>query len=112
MRIPVRAGLLLGSSVLASMVANDWSHAQTVLPEVKVIAPRETPKPARKRAAANKPAARPAAAARPTPAPPPLSPQQIAENAAQKVVQEGRNLDQKRDANLVPPIGATSYEIS
>ncbi len=61
MRIPVRAGLLLGSTVLASMVANDWSMAQTELPEVKVIAPKETPKPAPKRAAARKPAPRPTA---------------------------------------------------
>ena len=111
MRIPVRTGLLLGSTVLASMVANDWSMAQTELPEVKVIAPKETPKPAPKRAAAPKPAPRPAAVTRAiAPAPPP-SPEQIAEAAAQKVIQEGRSLDQKRDA-IVPPIGATSYEIS
>ena len=100
MRIPVRTGLLLGSTVLASMVANDWSMAQTELPEVKVIAPKETPKPAPKRAAAPKPAPRPAAVTRAiAPAPPP-SPEQIAEAAAQKVIQEGRSLDQKRDDNL------------
>ena len=111
MRIRVRAGLLLGSTVLASMAAGNWSHAQIVLPEVKVTAPKEPPKPTPKRAAARKPAPRPATVTRAiAPAPPP-SPEQIAEAAAQKVIQESRILDQKRDA-IVPPIGATSYEIS
>jgi hypothetical protein len=113
MRVSLRAGLLLGGSVLASMVSADWSHAQTELPEVKVTAPKETPKPtAPKKTAARKPTPRPAVVARPAPAPPPLSPQQIAENAAQKVIQDGRSLDDKRTNNIVPPIGATTYEIS
>ena len=41
MRTAVRAGLLLSGSALASMVASNWSHAQTELPEVKVTAPKE-----------------------------------------------------------------------
>jgi hypothetical protein len=113
MRVSLRAGLLLSGSVLASTVSADWSRAQTELPEVKVTAPKETPKPAApKKTAARKPTPRPVVVARPAPAPPPLSPQQIAENAAQKVIQDGRTLDEKRANNIVPPIGATSYEIS
>ena len=59
MRTRIRAGLLLSGSVLAVMVATDWSVAQTELPEVKVEAPKEeTTKRAPKPAAAAKPAPR------------------------------------------------------
>jgi outer membrane receptor protein involved in Fe transport len=114
MRTAVRAGLLLSGSVLASMVASNWSRAQTELPEVKVTAPKETPKPAPKKTAAPKPAPRAVAAPRPaaTPAPAPPSPEQVAAQAAQRVIDQGRALDQKRDSNISPPLGATSYEFT
>jgi outer membrane receptor protein involved in Fe transport len=114
MRTAVRAGLLLGGSVLNSMVASNWSHAQTELPEVKVTAPKETPKPAPKKTAARKPAPRTAAPPRQvaTPAPPPPSPEQVAAQAAQTVIQGNQALDQKIASNISPPLGATSYQIS
>ena len=113
MRTAVRAGLLLGSSVLTSMVTSNWSHAQTELPEVKVTAPKETAKPAPKKTAARKPAARTVTAPRQiaTPAPPPPSPEQVAAQAAQTVIQGNQALDQKIANNISPPLGATSYQI-
>ncbi len=114
MRTAVRAGLLLGSSALASMVASDWSHAQTELPEVKVTAPKETPKPAPKKTAARKPAPRAVAAPRPAaaPTPPPPSPEQVAAQAAQQVISQNQVLDQKITNNITPPLGATTYQIT
>ena len=135
MRTRIRAGLLLSGSVLAVMAATDWSVAQTELPEVKVEAPKEeTPKPAPKPAAAAKPtprqeavaprrvaapkpavAPKPAAApvrvAQPVAAPPPPSPQQIAAQAAERVIQTTRTFDQQRDF-ITQPTGANSYEIT
>ena len=109
MRTAVRAGLLLGSSALASMVASNWSHAQTELPEVKVTAPKEEPKPAPKKTAARKPAPRTVAAPRQvaTPAPPPPSPEQVAAQAAENVIRQNQVLDQKITNNITPPLGAT-----
>jgi len=114
MRTAVRAGLLLGSSVLASTVASNWSRAQTELPEVKVTAPKETPKPAAKKTAARKPAPRAVAAPRQvaTPAPPPPSPEQVAAQAAQNVITQNQALDQKITNNISPPLGATTYQIT
>src|SRR5262249_31438631 len=114
MRTAVRAGLLLGSSVLASTVASNWSRAQTELPEVKVTAPKETAKPAAKKTAARKPAPRAVAAPRQvaTPAPPPPSPEQVAAQAGQNVITQNQALDQKITHNLSPPLGATTYQIT
>jgi outer membrane receptor protein involved in Fe transport len=114
MRTAVRAGLLLSGSALASMVASNWSHAQTELPEVKVTAPKETPKPAPKKTAARKPAPRTVAAPRQvaTPAPPPPSPEQVAAQAAENVMRQNQVLDQKITNNITPPLGATTYVIT
>ena len=111
MRIAVRVGLLLGSTALASMVMSDWSHAQTELPEVKVTAPKETPKPAPKKTAARKPAPRPVTAPRQvaTPSPPPPSPEQVAAQAAQAVISQNQVFDQKISNNLTPALGANTY---
>ena len=135
MRTRIRAGLLLSGSVLAVMAATDWSVAQTELPEVKVEAPKEeTPKPAPKPAAAAKPAPRkeavaprrvaapkpavapkptaaPVRVAQPVAAPPPPSPEQIAAQAAERVIQTTRTFDQQRDF-ITQPTGANSYEIT
>ncbi len=134
MRTRIRAGLLLSSSVLAVTAANDWSLAQTELPEVKVEAPKEeVAKPPAKPAAASKPAprqeavappraaapkpvaSRPAATpvrvAQPVAAPPPPSPEQIAAQAAERVIQQTRAFDQQRDF-ITRPSGATSYELT
>jgi hypothetical protein len=111
MRTAVRAGLLLGSTALASMVTSNWSRAQTELPEVKVSAPKETPKPAAKKTAARKPAPRTVAAPRPTPAPPPPSPEQIAAQAAERVIQQTQTFDQQRDF-ITRPFGANSSEFT
>ncbi|MFZ0117575.1 MAG: Plug domain-containing protein, partial [Xanthobacteraceae bacterium] len=96
------------------MVASNWTHAQTELPEVKVTAPKETPKPAPKKTAARKPAPRTVAAPRPaaTPTPPPPSPEQIAAQAAQRVIQQNQTLNQKITNNISPSLGASTYEIS
>ncbi|MGB8549830.1 MAG: TonB-dependent receptor [Xanthobacteraceae bacterium] len=114
MRTAVRAGLLLGNTALASMVTSNWSRAQTELPEVKVTAPKEEPKPAPKETAARKPAPRTIAAPRQvaTPAPPPPSPEQVAAQAAQKVIQQNQVLDQKITNNITPPLGASTYVIT
>jgi hypothetical protein len=150
MRTPIRASLLLSSSVLASVAASDLSFAQTELPEVKVEAPKEeAPKPAAKPAVAPKPARsqeavaprrvtapkppvapKPAAAparveaparvtapaprvvAQPVPAPPPPSPEQIAAQAAQRVISENQKFDQKIVNSITPPLGANTYEIT
>jgi hypothetical protein len=113
--------------------------AQTELPEVKVEAPKEdTPKPPAKPAIAPKPAprhedvaaprraiapkpivtAKPAVAPKPVAAaapkvvaPPPPSPEQIAAQAAERVIQTTRTLDQQRDF-ITKPTGATSYEVT
>jgi hypothetical protein len=113
MRIPVRAGLLLGSTALVSMIATDWSRAQTELPEVKVTAPKKAPKPAPKKTVERKPATRTVAAPRPapTPAPPPPTPEQIAAQAAEHVIQQGRTFDQQRSF-IYQPSGANSYEFT
>ena len=114
MRTAVGAGLLFGSSVLASTVANDWSRAQTMLPEVKVTAPKETPKPAPKKKTAHTPA--PSAVTPPrqdaTPSPPPPSPEQVAAQAAQNVITQNQTMDQKITNNISPPLGATSHQMS
>jgi hypothetical protein len=134
MRIRIRAGLLLSSSVLALITASDWSVAQTELPEVKVEAPKqEAPKPPAKPAVVAKPAPRqeavaprrvaaprPAVAPKPAPrvvaqpvtAPPPPSPEQIAAQAAQQVIQTTRTFDQQRNAITNFTGGASSYEIT
>jgi TonB dependent receptor len=132
MRTRVRTGLLLSSSVLASMIASDWSLAQTELPEVKVEAPKEeAPKPPAKPAVAQKPAPRqeavaprrvaapkrvaapaPRVVAQPVAAPPPPSPEQIAAQAAQQVISENQKFDNKISSNISPPLGANTYEIS
>ena len=114
MRTAVRAGLLLGSSVLASTIASDRSRAQTMLPEVKVTAPKETPKPAPKKKTARTAAPRAAAPPRQvaTPSPPPPSPEQVAAQAAQNVMRDNQIFDQKITNNISPPLGATSYQMS
>ena len=135
MRTRIRAGLLLSSSVLALITASDWSLAQEELPEVKVEAPKEeAPKPPAKPAAAAKPTqrqeavaprrvvapkpvvtAKPAAAprvAQPVTTPPPPSPQQIAAQAAERVIQQTRAFDQQRNAITNFTGGASSYEIT
>src|ERR1700730_14015220 len=107
MRTAVRAGLLLGSTALASMVTSNWSRAQTELPEVKVTAPKEEPKPAPKKTTARKLAPRAVAVPRQvtTPAPPPPSPEQIAAQAAERVIQQTQTFDQQRDF-ITRPSGA------
>ena len=114
MRIAVRAGLLLGSSVLSSMATSNWSRAQTELPEVKVTAPKETPKPAPKKTAARKPAPRTVSAPRQvaTPSPPPPSSEQVAAQAAQAVISENQRFDQKITNNITPALGANTFQIS
>ena len=114
MRTAVRAGLLLGSTALASMVTSNWSRAQTELPEVKVTAPKEESKPAAKKAAARKPAPRTVAAPRQvaTPARPPPSPEQVAAQAAQAVISQNQVFDQKITNNLTPSLGANTYTVS
>jgi len=114
MHTAVRAGLLLGSSALASMVASHWSRAQTMLPEVKVTAPKETPKPAPKKKTARTPAPKAVAAPRQaaTPSPPPPSPEQVAAQAAQNVIRDNQIFDQRITNNISPPLGATSYQMS
>ncbi|MBV9236730.1 MAG: TonB-dependent receptor [Xanthobacteraceae bacterium] len=135
MRTRIRAGLLLSSSMLALITASDWSLAQEELPEVKVEAPKEeAPKPpakpavaakpaqrqeavaprrvtAPKPAVASKPAAAPIRVAQPVAAPPPPSPEQIAAQAAERVIQQTRAFDQQRDF-ITKPSGANTYEIS
>jgi hypothetical protein len=131
MRISLRAGLLLSSSMLVSVMAHERSVAQTELPEVKVEAPKEdTPKPPAKPAAAAKPAqrqeavaprrvvapkpvvtAKPATAPKLVAAPPPPSPEQIAAQAVERVIQTTRAFDQQRDF-ITKPSGATSYELT
>jgi outer membrane receptor protein involved in Fe transport len=136
MRTRIRAALLLSSSVLALITASDWSLAQEELPEVKVEAPKEeAPKPPAKPAVAAKPAprqeaaaprrvvapkpvvtAKPAAApvrvAQPVAAPPPPSPEQIAAQAAERVIQTTRTFDEKRNAITNFTGGASSYQIT
>ena len=114
MRTAVRAGLLLGGSALASMVASNWSHAQTELPEVKVTAPKED---AEAGAEENRSAqtgakdGRSASPGRNTGAPPP-SPEQVAAQAAENVMRQNQVLDQKITNNITPPLGATTYVIT
>src|SRR5262249_19636355 len=124
--------LLLSSSMLAS-IATSASLAQTELPEVKVEAPKdETPKPPAKPAAAAKPAPREEAAAprrvvapqpvitaKPAGAPrvaqpiaTPPSPQQVAAQAAERVIQTTRAFDQQRNFITNFTGGASSYEIT
>jgi outer membrane receptor protein involved in Fe transport len=135
MRTRIRVGLLLSSSVLTSVVASEWSLAQTELPEVKVEAPKEeVAKPPAKPAVAANPAPRqeavaprrvaapkPAVAPKPTAAPriaqpvavpPPPTAEQIAAQAAQQVIQTTRTLDQQRNAITNFTGGASSYEIT
>ena len=135
MRTRIGVGLLLSSSVLTSVVASEWSLAQTELPEVKVEVPKEeVAKPPAKPAVAAKPAPRqeavaprrvaapkpavapkPAAApriAQPVAVPPPPTAEQIAAQAAQQVIQTTRTLDQQRNAITNFTGGASSYEIT
>jgi outer membrane receptor protein involved in Fe transport len=138
MRISIRAGLLLSGSMLVSGMTYERSVAQTELPEVKVEAPKEeAPKPPPKTVAAPKPTQRPEAVtprrvaapkpvvapkraiapaprpvvAQPAAAPPPPSPEQIAAQAAERVIQTTRTFDQQRDF-ITKPSGANTYEIS
>ena len=69
MRIRIRAGLLLSSSVLALITASDRSVAQTELPEVKVEAPKQE---------ASKPPAKPAVVAKPAPRQEAVAPRRVA----------------------------------
>jgi outer membrane receptor protein involved in Fe transport len=114
MSVPVRGGLLLGSSALAILVGSGLAVAQTELPEIKVIAPKETPKPTAKPATARKPVVHATPVARPLriPAPPPISPEQAANNAAQQVISQNKAFDQKITNNLAPALGASTFEIS
>src|SRR5262249_28984876 len=112
------------SFMLAVIAASDPSLAQTELPEVKVEAPKEeTPKPPAKPAVATKPAqrqvtAKPAAAppprvvAQPVVAPPPHSPEQVAAQAADGLIQRTRTFDHQRNAITNFTGGPTSYEIT
>jgi opacity protein-like surface antigen/outer membrane receptor protein involved in Fe transport len=79
----------------------------TVLPQTNVQAPKQAAKPAKPRVVTRE--AGPA-----TPAPPsPEQAQAAAQVAANRqVVQQTQNLDQRRDNNLLPKIGATSYELT
>ena len=85
-------------------------HEEVAAPR-RVVAPK--PVVTAKPAVAPKPVAAPAprVVAQPVAAPPPPSPEQIAAQAAERVIQQTRAFDQRRDF-ITRPSGATSYELT
>jgi outer membrane receptor protein involved in Fe transport len=108
----VQNELLLGSSVFAFFAAVSVASAQqpgsqtpavpspgAAIPQINVTAPKQTPR----RTTAARPAGRPTTG---QPAAP-LTPEQVQQQANERVVQQTSTLDVKRDEILQPKVGAT-----